>query len=200
MAIQLDSVRAKADLNPTSPYAQNLYAIADFYELAYDLHTQNGGIDSITGSQITELENLMNDSTAMSVNAANILEYLELKEKDLRYVSDYVIAENTFKEFPHFSMPIDGNLHNKIAQLNNNAFYEFDVVRDANGEPMLNQQGEQYYENGYTVDTNNNIIYNSKKYDLTSKDKFNAIYWGGADGLYNRGINQIEKSIRFKRN
>lgn len=125
---------------------------------------------------------------------------LELKENDLRYVSDYIIAENTFKEFPHFSMPIDGNLHNKIAQLNNNAFYEFDVVRDANGEPMLNQQGEQYYENGYTVDTNNNIIYNSKKYDLTSKDKFNAIYWGGADGLYNRGINQIEKSIRFKRN
>ena len=125
---------------------------------------------------------------------------LELKEKDLRFVSDYVIAENTFKEFPHFSMPIDGNLHNKIAQLNNNAFYEFDVVRDANGQPLLNNEGDQYYENGYTVDTNDNVIYNSKKYDLNAKSKFNSIYWGGPTGLYNQGIEQIEKNLRFKRN
>lgn len=125
---------------------------------------------------------------------------LELREQDLRYVSDYIIAENTFKEFPHFSMTVDGNFYNKIAALNNNAFYELDVVRDANGDPMLNEEEEQYYESGYTVDGNGNTVYNSKKYKFDDKSKFNSIYWGGPDGLYSRGIDQIEKNLRYKRN
>ncbi len=125
---------------------------------------------------------------------------LELQEQDLRYVSDYIIAENAFKEFPHFSMPVDGNLYNKIASLNNNASYSFDVIRDASGEPLLNEEGEQYYETGYVVDDDGNVIYNSKKYDLADKNKYNSIYWGGAGGLFERGIDKIEKNLRYKRN
>ena len=126
---------------------------------------------------------------------------LELREQDLRYVSDYIIAENTFKEFPHFSMPVDGNLYNKIAALNNNAFYELDVIRDANGDPVLNQEGDQVYENGFTIDTDTGAtIYNAKKYGFDDKSKYNSIYWGGADGLYQQGIDRIEKNLRYKRN
>ena len=125
---------------------------------------------------------------------------LELREQDLRYVSDYIIAENTFKEFPHFSMPVDGNFENKIAALNNNAFYKLDVVRDANGDPMLNEEEEQYYESGYTVDGNGNKVYNNKKYKFDDKAKFNSIYWGGPDGLYSQGIDRVEKNLRYKRN
>lgn len=125
---------------------------------------------------------------------------LELQEQDLRYVSDYIIAENTFKEFPHFSMPVDGNFYNKIASLNNNAFYEFDVKRDTNGEPLLNEEGNQYYETGYVIDDDGNVIYNSNKYDLNAKNKYNSIYWGGAGGLFERGIDKIEKNLRYKRN
>lgn len=125
---------------------------------------------------------------------------LELQEQDLRYVSDHIIAENTFKEFPHFSMPVDGNFYNKIASLNNNAFYEFDVKRDANGEPLLNEEGNQYYETGYVIDDDGNVIYNSNKYDLNAKNKYNSIYWGGAGGLFERGIDKIEKNLRYKRN
>ena len=125
---------------------------------------------------------------------------LELQEQDLRYVSDHIIAENTFKEFPHFSMPVDGNFYNKIASLNNNAFYEFDVKRDANGEPLLNEEGNQYYETGYLIDDDGNVIYNSNKYDLNAKNKYNSIYWGGAGGLFERGIDKIEKNLRYKRN
>lgn len=125
---------------------------------------------------------------------------LELQEQDLRYVSDHIIAENTFKEFPHFSMPVDGNFYNKIASLNNNAFYEFDVKRDANGEPLLNEEGSQYYETGYVIDDDGNVIYNSNKYDLNAKNKYNSIYWGGAGGLFERGIDKVEKNLRYKRN
>ena len=127
---------------------------------------------------------------------------LELQEQDLRYVSDYIIAENTFKEFPHFAIPVDGNLYNKIASLNNNAFFKFDVARnDTNspisdygqtvepGEPRLNADGNQYYPTD-----------NSKFYDQSGDEEFNSIYWTGTDGLYDSGVRSIEKNIRYKRN
>jgi hypothetical protein len=128
---------------------------------------------------------------------------LELQEQDLRYVSDRIIAENTFKEFPHFSMPVDGNLFNKIAMLNNNSFYKFDVVRNDTaaavtvfgqtiqpGDPMLTEEGTQYYP----TDKNEN-------YDTSGdKDEFNAINWAGAGGLFESGVRRIEKNLRYKRN
>ena len=127
---------------------------------------------------------------------------LELQEQDLRYVSDHIIAENTFKEFPHFAIPVDGNLYNKIASLNNNAFFKFDVARnDTNaaisdygqtvepGEPRLNADGNQYYPAD-----------NSTFYDQSGDEEFNSIYWTGTDGLYDSGVRSIEKNIRYKRN
>ncbi|MEH6447261.1 MAG: C39 family peptidase [Oleispira sp.] len=131
---------------------------------------------------------------------------LELQEQDLRYVSDHIIAENTFKEFPHFAMPVDGNLYNKIASLNNNSFFKFDVARNnkagaidytddfgnfiAVGEPLLTKEGDQYYP------TDKNEFYKNDG----DKNDFNAIYWGGADGLFENGVRRIEKNIRYKRN
>jgi hypothetical protein len=128
---------------------------------------------------------------------------LELQEQDLRYVSDHIIAENTFKEFPHFAMPVDGNFYNKIASLNNNSFFKFDVARNNTaaavtdfgevvqpGEPRLNEEGEQYYP------TDKNDFYKNNG----DKNDFNSIYWGGADGLFENGVRRIEKNIRYKRN
>jgi hypothetical protein len=128
---------------------------------------------------------------------------LELQEQDLRYVSDFIIAENTFKEFPHFSMPVDGNLFNKIASLNNNAYFKFDVVRNDTaaavtvfgqtiqpGDPMLNKEGVQYYPTD-----------KSDSYDSSGdKDEFNAINWVGPGGLFESGVRRIEKNLRYKRN
>jgi len=131
---------------------------------------------------------------------------LELQEQDLRYVSDYIIAENTFKEFPHFAMPVDGNFYNKIAMLKNNAFYKFDVVRNTTnaavtddfgqtvqpGEVMLNDEGEEYYPTDHV--------------DLYSQDdpsKFNSICWTCDDELFDNTAvedRRIQKTIRYKRN
>jgi predicted double-glycine peptidase len=127
---------------------------------------------------------------------------LELREEDLRYVSDYIIAENTFKEFPHFAMPVDGNFYNKIASLNNNSYFKFDVVRNdgptftdtygnviAEGDPLLNEEGNQYYP------TDKNEFYDASG----DKDDFNSINWTSKtwiDGAKPR----IEKNMRYKRN
>ena len=113
---------------------------------------------------------------------------LELQEQDLRYVSDYIIAENTFREFPLFAMPEDANLINKIASLNNNAYFKFDLVRDANGIPLLDEEGRQYY----STDKND-------YYTQNDADKYNAIYWLQSD-IDNGKETRIEKSIRYKRN
>lgn len=127
---------------------------------------------------------------------------LELREEDLRYVSDYIIAENTFKEFPHFAMPVDGNFYNKVAALNNNSYFKFDVVRNdgptftdtygnviATGDPLLDEEGNQYYP------TDKNEFYDASG----DKDDFNSINWTSKtwiDGAKPR----IEKNMRYKRN
>ena len=135
---------------------------------------------------------------------------LELREEDLRYVSDYVIAENTFKEFPHFSLPVNGDLINAIANTNLNAAYRFDVQRvSADPEdpfydsefdpstlragelppPALNEEGEEFYpqDKGYF-------------YDQSDEGSFNSIYW--TDELLDQ-LGQdprITLKYRFKRN
>lgn len=114
---------------------------------------------------------------------------LELQEQDLRYVSDYIIAENTFREFPLFAMPEDANLYNKIASLNNNAYFSFDVVRDeTTGEPLLDDEGNEYYS-----DDKNTY------YSQDDSDKYNAIYWTQSD-IVDGKIPRIEKTLRYKRN
>jgi len=114
---------------------------------------------------------------------------LELREEDLRYVSDYVIAENSFKEFPHFSLPVNGDLINAIANTNLNASYRFDVARGPDGEPLLNEEGDQYYPQD-----------KSEFYDQSGENSFNSIYW--TDELLDQlGQNpRITQKYRFKRN
>lgn len=110
---------------------------------------------------------------------------LELQEQDLRYVSDYIIAENSFKEFPHFSMPLDASFINKIATSNNNSYFSFDYERDANGDPI-------------NTDADGNPLFptdNTKFYSDEDPSKFNTIDW------LNRGDDApIKQHLRFKRN
>ncbi|WP_083261407.1 right-handed parallel beta-helix repeat-containing protein, partial [Crocinitomix algicola] len=82
----IDSIRTFADLNPTSPESENLYAMADFYELTYEIQTQTGGVDSITAVQVQELTDIVEDSTVIAVNAANYLALLDLKEVETLYL------------------------------------------------------------------------------------------------------------------
>lgn len=135
---------------------------------------------------------------------------LELREEDLRYVSDYVIAENSFKEFPHFSLPVNGDLINAIANTNLNATFRFDVQRvsadpehpfyDPNfdpstlaaGElppPALNEEGNEFYPAD-----------KKEFYDESGNSRFNSIYW--TDELLDQ-LGQdprITLKYRFKRN
>lgn len=129
---------------------------------------------------------------------------LELTEQDLRYVSDYIIAENTFREFPHFNLPIDGDIYNKIAALNNNAFFESDVVRVDTGDPdgpvgpaILDSQGRQRFPTDSPAD--NPDAY----YSFDDPDTFNSIYWLGPNAptdANGNAIDRIEMNLRFKRN
>ena len=48
--------------------------------------TQPGGIDAITETQLTEIEELGEINTAVEVNYRNILEYLEMKEIEALYM------------------------------------------------------------------------------------------------------------------
>jgi len=150
---------------------------------------------------------------------------LELQEQDLRYVSDYVIAENTFKEFPHFALPMNGNLFNKIALLNNNAKFTFDTLKNSDGIALQKNfdTGDVYSMDGNGVVTGvdkdgNALTYNATKFpDDTSvfystdtesyydknvdDDDKNAIFWDDEFKAQRAGQGtQIHKTIRFKRN
>lgn len=106
---------------------------------------------------------------------------LELRDEDLRYVSDYLIAENSFREFPLLAMKYEDKISNQIAQLNNNVRSSFDVRVDANGNAVRNDAGDLLY-------------------DVNLETR--------ADGLQQRDLNaittdnpfeSIEKSLRFRR-
>lgn len=71
---------------------------------------------------------------------------LELREEDMRYVSDYLIAQNTFKEFPVMSIKPEDAIGNKIASLSNNARSSFQPKLDADGMAVRNSDGDIVYE------------------------------------------------------
>lgn len=71
---------------------------------------------------------------------------LELREEDMRYVSDYLIAENTFKDFPIMSMKYEDAIGNKLASLSNNAKSTIQPKLDANGVAIRNEDGDIVYE------------------------------------------------------
>lgn len=71
---------------------------------------------------------------------------LELREEDMRYVSDYLIAENTFKDFPIMSMKYEDAIGNKIASLSNNARSSIQPKVGADGMAIRNEEGDIVYE------------------------------------------------------
>lgn len=108
---------------------------------------------------------------------------LELREEDMRFVSDFVIAENSFKEFPHWQIRTEHDVGNQIAQLNN--------TYNSSYKPRMT--GDEY-----TRDADGNVLYDIDNKDasdgLTQKD-FNAIGFSNTTGT----PETIEKTLRFKR-
>lgn len=120
---------------------------------------------------------------------------LELREEDMRYVSDYIIAENSFKEFPHWQIRTEHNVANQIAQLNNN--YKSSFVPQTKGDKYLvSTEGGIIEKNfGETLKTGETPLYQiDAEYDL-KQNEFNAIDFGKIDNAPER----VEKTLRFKR-
>ncbi len=106
---------------------------------------------------------------------------LELREEDMRFVADYLIAENSFREFPLLAMKYEDQVTNAIAANFNNARSTFGPKLDANGDVIRNDDGD--------------IVY-----DIVLED--------GADGVDQSEFNvrvttdpneRIEKELRFRR-
>ena len=83
---------------------------------------------------------------------------LELQLEDLRFVSDYIIAENTYKEFPHFSIQTHHKVNNEIYASFNNATSTYQIKVDENGDAVRDENGDPVYET--TVTTDNPDTYN----------------------------------------
>ncbi len=107
---------------------------------------------------------------------------LEIREEDMRFVSDHIIAENSFKEFPHWQIRTEHNVANQIAQLQNNFQSSF--------EPRMN--GDEYVTNA-----EGKILYDviRKEGPGFKQKEFNAIDLS----KYTDQPEQIEKTLRFKR-
>ncbi len=71
---------------------------------------------------------------------------LELREDDMRFVSDQIIAENSFKEFPHWQMRPEDLINNKLAKLSDNGKLTFQEQRNPDGTVKKNDKGETLYE------------------------------------------------------
>ncbi|WP_225671275.1 C39 family peptidase [Thalassolituus marinus] len=106
---------------------------------------------------------------------------LELREEDMRYVSDYLIAENTFKEFPLMTMKYEDAITNKIASLSNNARSSFQLKLDENGLAVKNDDDQYVYE----------IVIEDAS-DGVDASEFNVRYTTEIEPAY-------EKELRFRR-
>lgn len=107
---------------------------------------------------------------------------LELREEDMRYVSDYIIAQNAYREFPHFMMRHEDLVGNKIASLNNNRRSTLQPQRNDKGEIIVNEEtGQTKYE--FKIETAE---------DGVDQDDFNV--WNSSDPT-----ERIEKTLRFRR-
>ena len=106
---------------------------------------------------------------------------LELREEDMRYVSDYIIAQNAYREFPHFMMRHEDLVGNKIAALNDNLRSTLQPQRHENGEVKKNDDGDTLYE--FKIET---------AADGVKQDDFNV--WNSSDPT-----ERVEKTLRFRR-
>ncbi|MDK2778901.1 MAG: C39 family peptidase [Pseudomonadota bacterium] len=71
---------------------------------------------------------------------------LELREEDMRFVADYLIAENAYREFPLMTMKYEDAITNQIAFLSNNAYSSYAPVLDDSGSAVRNDDGDIVYE------------------------------------------------------
>lgn len=104
---------------------------------------------------------------------------LELHEEDMRFVSDYIIAENTFKEFPHFQIRGEHQLANAIYKSFNNTEFSYGLQVDDNGKAV--------------VDSNGDYVFESTVKDRASggdPDSFNVVIPAG---------DSVEKHLRYRR-
>lgn len=109
---------------------------------------------------------------------------LELREEDMRFVSDYIIAENTYREFPYFMMRDHDAVTNKIAALANN--------RRSSLVPQLNPDGTQKREGG-TADGRLLFEFNTETAeDGVAQDEFNV--WNSNDPT-----KTVQKTLRFRK-
>jgi len=106
---------------------------------------------------------------------------LELHEEDMRFVSDYIIAENTFKEFPHFMIEDTHKLNNAIAATYNNVQSSFEVQRDSEGNVVRDEDGNAVYE-----------YVSRDESDGVSPEDFNLAIPATEDDI-------ISKQLRFRR-
>ena len=107
---------------------------------------------------------------------------LELREEDMRFVSDYVIAQNAYREFPLMSMRHSDKITNKIGQLYNNAYSSYQQKLDSSGNVVINE------ENGNPV------------YEIISEDRLD----GRTQPEFNVRVTDdpnesIHKELRFRR-
>lgn len=106
---------------------------------------------------------------------------LELREEDMRFVSDYLIAENSFREFPVWSLETEDLITNKVHFLANNARSSFSAKLDANGDALKDTDGNPLYE----------IVVEDAS-DGVDPDDFNVRVPQSPD-------ERIEKNLRFRR-
>ncbi len=71
---------------------------------------------------------------------------LELRKEDMRFVADYLIAENAYREFPLMTMKYEDAVTNQIAFLSNNAYSSYAPVLDESGSAVRNDDGDIVYE------------------------------------------------------
>lgn len=108
---------------------------------------------------------------------------LELREEDMRFVSDYIIAENSFKEFPHWQIRTEHNVANQIAQINNNYRTSY--------KPQM--QGDEY-----VTTPEGNVVYDLIEDTDLKQSEFNAIKF--TENIDAQGTPEvINKTLRFKR-
>ena len=112
---------------------------------------------------------------------------LELREEDMRYVSDFIIAENSYKEFPLMAMKYEDAIGNEIASMSNNAKSSFvprllpKVNEDDPDVAMRDEDGNVLYK----IKTENAI-------DGVSSDEFNV-------RVTNDPNERLVKELRFRR-
>jgi hypothetical protein len=112
---------------------------------------------------------------------------LELREEDMRYVSDFIIAENAYKEFPLMAMKYEDAISNKIASLSNNAKSSF----VAKLLPKVNENDPDVAMR----DEDGNVLYKIKTENATdgvSSDEFNVRVTDDPN-------ERLVKELRFRR-